>query len=105
MAQAIVNSEVATPVTVFFQLSLGRFEATIDLNDTVRAAKKKFRFAVPQVAHVNLNSFHLNYNGAYFTDESKTLASYHVENGTTLHLVKKLTCPAAAVDTEKKVDE
>lgn len=95
----------ASEATVFFQLSLGRFETTVDLNDTVRAAKKKFRFAVPQVAHVNLNSFHLNVNGSYFTDESKTLGSYNVESGTTIHLVKKITCPAAAVDTEKKVDE
>jgi hypothetical protein len=95
----------ASEATVFFQLSLGRFESVVDLNDTVRAAKKKFRFAVPHVAHVNLNSFHVNFNGSYFTDESKTLASYNVENGVTLHLVKKVTCPAAAVDTEKKVDE
>lgn len=105
MAQATATSEVAAPATVFFQLSLGRFEAVVDLNDTVRAAKKKFRFAVPQVSHVNLNSFHINLDGAYFTDESKTLASYRVESGATLHLVKKATCPAAAVDTEKKVDE
>lgn len=98
-------TDAANALSVYFQLSLGRFELKVDRNDTVRDAKKKFRFSIPQVAHVNFNSFHVNYAGAYFTDESKTLASYNVEDGATLHLIKKVTCAAAAVDTEKKAEE
>lgn len=92
-------------LNVTIQLSLGRFAVSVDPNDTVRAAKKKIRFTCPQVAQVNFNLFHINYNGSYITDESKTVASYFVEEGSVLHFVKKTTCPAAALDTEKKAEE
>lgn len=87
------------------QLSLGRFAVALDPADSVRAAKKKIRFSVPEIAHVGLNAFHINYEGAYLTDESKTIASYGIRDGAVLFFVKKITCPAAALDTEKKVDE
>jgi hypothetical protein len=44
-------------------------------------------------------------DGAYLTDDSKTLADCAVATGATLHMVKKAACAAAAEDTEKKVEE
>lgn len=97
----------AEPVQIdaTIQLSLGRFAVSLSSQDSIRAAKKKIRFALPEVAHVNLNLFHLNYNGTYLSDESKTVEAYGITNGAVLHFIKKATCPAAALDTEKKADE
>eukprot|EP00331_Platyophrya_macrostoma_P007186 CAMPEP_0176414508 /NCGR_PEP_ID=MMETSP0127-20121128/5294_1 /TAXON_ID=938130 /ORGANISM="Platyophrya macrostoma, Strain WH" /LENGTH=97 /DNA_ID=CAMNT_0017794409 /DNA_START=46 /DNA_END=339 /DNA_ORIENTATION=- len=92
-------------IPVLIQLSLGRFPVVVDPNDTIRAAKKKFRFSLPIISQVNPNTFHLYYNGAYLTDESKTVASYQISKDATLYYIKKTACPAAAVDTEKKVEE
>jgi hypothetical protein len=92
-------------MNVTFQLSLGRFPAVIDGADSIRNMKKKIRFATPPVAHVNFNLFRVNYDGAYLSDESKTVLSYGIAEGAVLHFVKKSTCPAAAFDSEKKTDE
>lgn len=92
-------------ISVSFQTSLGRFSISADENISVRDFKRKCRMEVPAVSHVNFNSFRANVNGSYLSDDSKSLVSYGVRSGDTIHLVKKSVCPNASVDTEKKADE
>lgn len=92
-------------IDVSVQLSLGRFAVSLDDADQVKAAKKKIRAAVPQLSHVNLNSFRVNVNGTYLSDESKSLKEAGVKAGDVLHFVKKSASPNAALDTEKKSED
>ena len=91
---------------VTIQLSLGRFAVQVDENDSVKAMKKKLRAALPIISHVSLNGFHvLLPGGDYITDESKTVAASGIASTSVLYFIKKTSCPAAAVDTEKKAEE
>jgi hypothetical protein len=91
---------------VTIQLSIGRFAAQLDENDTVKAMKKKLRTALPVISHVSLAGFHILLpSGEYITDESKTVATSGITPNSVLFFIKKSACPAAAVDTERKTEE
>ena len=93
-------------VDVTIQLSLGRFAAQVDENDSVKVMKKKLRAALPVISHVSLNGFHILLpNGEYITDESKSVAASGITSNSVLFFIKKTACPAAAIDTEKKAEE
>ena len=87
------------------QLSLGRFPVHVEPTETLYAVKAKLRTTIPQLLQVNFKAFRFFVNGAFLTDDTKTVADWGIKDGDVLHLVKKTTCPNAAVDTEKPADE
>ncbi len=93
-------------IDVTVQLSLGRFEFKADENATLHATKNAIRVGIPSLIQVNLKTFRIvTSTGAYLSDESKSLAFYGVQNGETLHLIKKSASPAATLDLEKPAEE
>ena len=95
-------------IDVSFQLSLGRFPLVVSDEETIREAKRKLRTTfASQLLQVNMNAFRLNVNGQYLSDESKKFKDLTnvVNSGDVLHLVKKNSCAAAALDTEVPADE
>jgi hypothetical protein len=93
-------------IDISVQLSLGRFVVSVSEDDTLHQVKTNMRTKIPELLQVNLKNFRfVTSDGTYLSDDSKTVRSYGIAAGDTLHAIKKSASPAAAVDLEKPADE
>ena len=92
-------------INAFVQLSLGRIPVAVDEASSIRDMKKKLRLDYPEIAHVPLGKFRIYLNGTYLSDESVTVKDAGIEEGSTLHFIRKTACEEAAVNTERVADE